>query len=261
MVSAHLAVLGSPIEHSKSPVIHGAAYRELGLDWDYGRYRVEANELSGFLKLRDDSWRGLSLTMPLKEIGFELSVPSCPVASETGVVNTLLHTDQGWEGYNTDSFGIQQAVRLSTDMKFQVLNVLGSGATARSAIHALGQLFPEVSVNVYARKLVEVHGVISKPLQEFYEGTVEGLTISTLPGSVQHPKLNVESSAWILDVAYDPWPSRLALQWPAGHRISGLEMLVWQAIVQIRLFKSGDGRIKLGDETALAEIMRNSVKL
>ena len=261
MVSAHLAVIGSPIEHSKSPVIHGVAYRELGLDWDYGRYRIEANELKDFLRLRDSSWRGLSLTMPLKEIGFELSMPSCPVASETGVVNTLLHTDEGWEGYNTDSFGIQQAVRFATDSKFNVLNVLGSGATARSAVHALRQLFPGLEVNVYARKTIEVQGVFSKPLQDFYDSSITGLTISTLPGSVEHPKLKVDTNAWILDVAYDPWPSRLSAQWPIGNRISGLEMLIWQAIVQIRLFKSGDGQIKLGDEFALAEIMRNAVKL
>jgi shikimate dehydrogenase len=261
MVSAHLAVLGSPIEHSRSPIIHGAAYRELGLPWDYARYRVEANELADFLKLRDSSWRGLSLTMPLKEVGFELSLPSCPVASETGVVNTLLQTEEGWEGYNTDSFGIQQAVRLKSDLKFDVLNVLGSGATARSAVHALGQLFPGVEVLVYARKATAVQGVATKPLDVFYASEVHGLTISTLPGSVVHPRLNIASSAWILDVAYDPWPSKLAAQWPTNNRISGLEMLIWQAIVQIRLFKSGDGRIKLGDEATLAEIMRNAVKL
>ena len=118
MSRTHLAVLGSPIEHSKSPAIHAAAYEALGLDWDYGRYRVEANELADFLRLRDETWRGLSLTMPLKDVGFELSIPSCTVASETGVVNTLLHTDAGWEGYNTDSFGIQTAITAHTDETF-----------------------------------------------------------------------------------------------------------------------------------------------
>lgn len=261
MVSAHLAVLGSPIEHSKSPVIHSAAYRELGLDWDYARYRIEAHELKDFLRLRDTSWRGLSLTMPLKEVGYELSIPSCPVASETRVVNTLLHTDEGWEGYNTDSFGIQQAIRLNVSAAFDQLSVLGSGATARSAIHALGQLFPEVPINVFARKETVVQGIQTQPLENFYSKLVTGLTISTLPGSVTHPKLEVSDEAVVLDVAYSPWPSKLASQWPATGRISGLEMLLWQAIVQIRLFKSGDGRIKLDDEPALVEIMRNAVKL
>jgi shikimate dehydrogenase len=261
MARTHLAVLGSPIQHSKSPLIHSAAYRELGLDWDYARYQVESSELSDFLKLRDSMWRGLSLTMPLKEVAYELSIPSCPVASETKVVNTLLHTDEGWEGYNTDSFGIQQSVRLATRGNFEVLNVLGSGATARSAVHALGQLFPGVSVTVYARKQTDVLGISTQPLEDFYSREVLGLTISTLPGSVLHPRLQIAPDAWILDAAYDPWPSKLASQWPATNRISGLVMLIWQAIVQIRLFKSGDGRITLDDESRLAEIMRNAVKL
>lgn len=149
MASTHLAVLGSPIEHSKSPIIHDAAYAAMGLDWDYGRYRVEASELSDFLKLRDGSWRGFSLTMPLKEIGFEISIPSCPVASETGVVNTLLHTDAGWEGYNTDSFGIQKAVKSHTDASFENITVLGSGATAKSAIHAARQLNPNANFRLF----------------------------------------------------------------------------------------------------------------
>ena len=148
MSSTHLAVLGSPIEHSKSPTIHAAAYEALGLDWDYGRYRVEANELADFLRLRDETWRGLSLTLPLKDVGFELSIPSCPVASETGVVNTLLHTDAGWEGYNTDSFGMQKAITEHTDETFQRVNVLGSGATARSAVHAVRRLFPDAEYSL-----------------------------------------------------------------------------------------------------------------
>lgn len=261
MARTHLAVLGAPIQHSKSPVIHSAAYRELGLDWDYARYQVESFELSDFLKLRDSMWRGLSLTMPLKEVAYELSITSCPVASETKVVNTLLHTDEGWEGYNTDSFGIQQSVRLATQRNFEVLNVLGSGATSRSAVHALGQLFPGVLVNVFTRKQTDVLGFSTQPLEDFYSRQVSGLTISTLPGSVLHPRLEIAQDAWILDVTYDPWPSNLASQWPATSRISGLEMLIWQAIVQIRIFKSGDGRIRLDDESGLAEIMRNAVKL
>lgn len=260
MANTHLAVLGSPIEHSKSPLIHAVAYESLGLDWDYGHYRIEADELADFLKRRDDSWRGLSLTMPLKEVGFALSIPSCPVASETGVVNTLVHTEAGWEGYNTDSFGIQQAVRLNTSEQFEVLNVLGSGATARSTIHALGQLFPGVAINVFARKAAVVQGLATKPLEDFYSNLVEGLTISTLPGTVTHPVLDVASEAWILDVAYSPWPSKLSKNWTEGQRISGLDMLIWQAIVQIRLFKSGDGRVKLGDEAVLAELMRKALK-
>ena len=260
MASTHLAVIGSPIEHSKSPLIHDAAYGALSLDWDYGRYKVEANELSDFLKLRDQSWRGFSLTMPLKEVGYDLSIPSCPVASETGVVNTLLHTDAGWEGYNTDSFCIQKAVKCHTDKKFELITVLGSGATAKSAVHAARQLNPVAEIRLFARREVVIDGVSSKPLADFFETTANGLTISTLPGGLALPTVNSSDDAVILDVAYNPWPSRLALGWREANRISGLEMLLWQALIQLRIFKFGDGTIRLENEEQVFEAMRASVQ-
>ena len=260
MSSTHLAVLGSPIEHSKSPAIHAAAYEALGLDWDYARYRVEANELADFLRLRDETWRGLSLTMPLKDVGFELSIPSCPVASETGVVNTLLHTDAGWEGYNTDSFGIQKAITEHTDETFQRVNVLGSGATARSAVHAVGQLFPDAQLSVFARKSTELFGLQTKSLASFHEDEISGLTISTLPSGVIVDRLNVHEQAVIFDVAYDPWPSKLATSWQASNRISGVEMLLWQALIQLRIFVNGDGTALLENEADVFKAMSNAVK-
>jgi shikimate dehydrogenase len=261
MAKTHLAVLGSPIEHSKSPLIHAAAYRHLGLDWDYGRYRVEADELESFLKLRDASWRGLSLTMPLKEQGHRLSIPSCPVASETGIVNTLVHTESGWEGYNTDSFGIQQALKNALTEVPSEISILGSGATAISAFHAVSYIYPDANVRVFARRSTSVLGYATEPLDGFYGNTVEGLVISTLPGTVVHPSLDVVEGSSIFDVAYNPWPSKLAAQWPAENRISGLEMLLWQALVQIRLFLYGDGTVKLPEEPEVFSAMREAVKL
>ena len=260
MANTHLAVLGSPIEHSKSPLIHAAAYKELGLDWDYGRYRIEAGELDSFLKLRDSSWRGLSLTMPLKEAGFELSIPSCPVASETGIVNTLLHTDLGWEGYNTDSYGIQQAVRTHSSRTFQNVSILGSGATAKSALHAVKQLNPAANISLFARRSVEIEGISSRPLEDFYGAAVEGLTISTLPGTVEHRELKVDIDAVVIDVAYNPWPSKLASAWQKENRISGIEMLLWQALIQVRIFYQGDGSVELPNESEVFAAMRASVQ-
>ena len=260
MASTHLAVLGSPIEHSKSPAIHAAAYEALGLDWDYGRYRIESSELGDFLSKRDANWRGLSLTMPLKEIGFTLSVPSCPVASVTGVVNTLLHTDQGWEGYNTDSFGIMQAISGHTAKIFSEVQILGSGATARSAINAARELFPEAQIKVFSRRSVQVLGIDSQNLETFLENSVEGLTISTLPSSASLGQIQTTPEAFIFDVAYDPWPSQLSTNWSHDNRISGIDMLLWQALVQIRLFVNGDGTALLEDETAVFEAMSDAVK-
>ena len=260
MASTHLAVLGSPIEHSKSPLIHAAAYEALGLDWDYGRYRVEAAELGDFLRLRDETWRGLSLTMPLKEAGFQLSVPSCPVASATGIVNTLLHTEDGWEGYNTDSFGIMKAISEHSNVQFSEVSILGSGATAISAVNAVRESFPNARIRVFARRTVNVLGIESEPLAVFYDSKVRGLVISTLPGSVQHPSIDVDVDSVILDVAYNPWPSKLAAGWQKENRISGIEMLLWQALIQVRIFTLGTGSEKLENESEVFASMRAAVK-
>jgi shikimate dehydrogenase len=259
MANTHLAVLGSPIEHSKSPAIHGAAYNQLGLDWDYGRYRIEADELESFLRLRDDSWRGLSLTMPLKLKAFELSTPSCPVASATGVVNTLLHTENGWEGYNTDGYGISQAIAKHSDLEFNEVSILGSGATAITAVNAISYKYPDARIRVFSRKAGNVMGVETSPLDEFFSSSIRQLTISTLPSSVVFPQLDVANDAVFFDVSYDPWPSLNSKQWEPRNRISGLEMLVWQAVIQIRIFLNGDGTVRLPDEDAVVGAMRASV--
>src|SRR6476619_2857343 len=95
------AVLGSPIAHSLSPVLHRAAYAELGLDWTYDRFEVRAEELPAFVAGLDGSWRGLSLTMPLKVAVLELGEVD-PLAALAGAGNTLILEPHGRRVYNTD---------------------------------------------------------------------------------------------------------------------------------------------------------------
>ena len=83
------AVLGSPIAHSLSPVIHAAAYAHLGLDWSYGRVELQPGGFADFVNGLDDSWRGLSVTMPLKEVAAECGIPDEDVRL-TGVANTVV---------------------------------------------------------------------------------------------------------------------------------------------------------------------------
>lgn len=145
-----LAVLGSPIKHSKSPLIHRAAYRVMGLDWEYRRVECVADELESFLTQLDDSWLGLSLTMPLKERAFQLAGSLDKVAQRSGVVNTLVRNDQGWFGANTDVQGLAMALNEhGCDLTHTV--VFGSGATAISAILA-ASLNGATSIEVRARR-------------------------------------------------------------------------------------------------------------
>ena len=105
------AVLGHPVDHSLSPVLHRAAYRGSGLrDWTYERYDVTADRLVGFVTALDDSWRGLSLTMPLKEPAFQVATQVGELADAVGAINTLVRTDAGWAGENTDVHGLIAAL-------------------------------------------------------------------------------------------------------------------------------------------------------
>ena len=146
------AVLGKPIAHSLSPVLHQAAYASLGLDWSYEAIEVDEAGLAGFLAGLDGSWAGLSLTMPLKEEAARLLADVDPTARALRSVNTVLPGESGWRGTNTDVYGMTQALtRAGLAGSPAGAVVLGAGATARSAIAALAAL-KVARVTVCARR-------------------------------------------------------------------------------------------------------------
>ena len=266
--AARLAVLGSPIGHSRSPRIHRAAYEVLGLPWEYEAVECGEAELAGWLAARSQDWRGLSLTMPLKEEAHRLATVLDPVAEESGVVNTLMHLiGDTWAGFNTDVGGLAAAIReAGLDVTRTV--VIGAGATAVSAVLAARSL-DATRITVLARRpeaardLAERFGAAHGALAS---GRAEGdatLVISTLPGpagrEIERP--TELSSVPLFDVAYDPWPSPLAERWRAagGEAHSGLGMLIHQALLQIRIFVGGDPAVPLEREDEVLTAMRAAV--
>lgn len=275
----HLAVLGDPIEHSKSPALHRAAYEVLGLDWEYGRRRVDADGLDALLSGLDPAWRGLSLTMPLKQRALELADTSDRTAVETGAVNTLRlrFAEDGsrhLDGFNTDVGGIVRAVGAAGVASTDHVVVLGGGATASSTLMAAAELGAEdvhiaLRTPAKAAHLTELAGRLGL---RSTVGTLDGpvpearLVVSTLPGgalSTPGPVLDLASGALLLDVAYDPWPSVLATTWAGagGAVLSGLAMLVHQALLQVRVFVSGDPVVPLDDEETVLLAMLSAVDL
>lgn len=282
-----LAVLGSPIAHSKSPAIHAAAYRELGLDWHYSRVRVGEDGLRPFLAGRDTSWRGLSLTMPLKDEARRLAVSLDTAARLSGVVNTLLRLEDEqavaagltraeprWAGFNTDIRGLARAIkRAGLDASRTV--VLGAGATAVSAVLAASEL-GAAHVTVLARREEAATAVTSRLGSlpgELRSGPLAGeraaelargatLVISTLPGhGVDWGGVGIElGSVPLFDVAYNPWPSAGASAWASagGEAHSGIDMLVEQALIQVRIFVSGSPDTQLANEARVLEAMRQA---
>ncbi len=268
-----LAVLGSPISHSLSPALHRAAYDVLGLDWTYDAIEVTEAHLAGFIAGLDDGWRGLSLTMPLKRAALELPLVSVdPGARATGSANTLRLTDDGIIAANTDVLGIVEALRGAGTPRS--VWILGAGATAASAVVAAAQIgatrlhlsarSPERAGRLRELGLQQGVTVDIGRLDEPVEDASE-ITISTLPGgsdtsSVPIPRTTIGRT--LLDVAYDPWPSALGERWATagGTVVSGLEMLIHQAVAQIRLFAAADSTRQLPEEARVISAMRAAVR-
>jgi shikimate dehydrogenase len=270
-----LAVLGSPIAHSKSPALHRAAYEVLGLDWTYDAIEVAGPALADFVRSRDAEWRGLSLTMPLKRDVLPLLSTMDEFSALTGAANTVrFGPDGSRHGFNTDVVGVIDAFRRFGITRLGSVRILGGGATAASVITAAARL--GATVVVVAVRAPERLGPIVALCEELeLELTVETLgafdpglatdaVISTLPtGTTLSHELPDAGTAILFDVAYEPWPTPLAASWLAhgGQVISGLELLAAQALAQIRIFVNGRPDAELADEAAVVRAMRAAVGL
>src|SRR3954471_15336446 len=134
------AVLGDPIEHSLSPMLHRAAYAALGLDWTYDAVQVPHGRLAAYVDGLGPEWRGLSLTMPLKREVVPLLTSQDDWTRVSGVANTLLLDERGGRhGLNTDVPGAEAALAQATDSHLRHAVVLGGGATAASVVLALAE--------------------------------------------------------------------------------------------------------------------------
>ncbi|WP_235940848.1 shikimate dehydrogenase [Paramicrobacterium fandaimingii] len=275
-MSDRLAVLGSPIAHSQSPALHTAAYQVLGRSWSYERRELREHELTDFLDTCGSSWRGLSLTMPLKNAAFAASEIHDDDAEITGAVNTLRLNNGPVAGFNTDVDGIVRAVRAAGTAAPHSVMILGGGATAASAIVAaarLGASHVDVAVRAPERAtaLQALAASIDVQIDVRQFGSAPStpdadLVISTLPGGVAAPEQFTAASrrrALLLDVAYWPWPSELARAWHAeqGRVINGLAMLAHQALLQVRIFDSGSPLTPLPDEKRVISAMLGAVNL
>ncbi len=244
----HAAVLGHPIEHSLSPVLHRAAYRELGLSWTYDRRDVTAEDLPAFLEGLDHSWAGLSLTMPLKAAVLSLLDEVDDLALATGAANTVVLVDGRRLGFNTDVEGVAAALD-ERDAGRRSATVLGAGATARSAVAALARRGapgvtayvrrPESAGDLRATAAACALDLEVLPWALAADGLGADVVVSSVPrGAADDLAAHVpEHTGTLLDVVYDPWPTPLATAWSdhGGQVASGLDLLLHQAVGQVRL--------------------------
>lgn len=243
----HAAVLGRPVAHSLSPVLHTAAYRELGLPWVYTAIDCGIADLAGVLGERSD-WGGFSLTMPLKRAGLEIAAQVAPGAALVGAANTLLPVEGGWRADNTDVAGVSGALGESA-VGPTSLTVLGAGGTAQAVVAAasglgLGEvavLVRDVSRTTELRETADRCGVqISVGVLDTGAPALRAhFVVSTLPAGAADP---IGAAHWrehqvVLDAVYAGWPTRLAAAAAAAGAtvLSGALMLLHQAMAQVEL--------------------------
>ncbi|KYH44291.1 shikimate dehydrogenase [Branchiibius sp. NY16-3462-2] len=264
------AVLGQPIDHSLSPLLHRTAYAELGLtDWTYERFEVGAGELAAFLAGRDDPWRGFSVTMPVKEDAFAIAATRSRVAERTGAVNTLVRTPGGWAGDNTDVYGVRQAL-LDAGLEPAAVRggvpvILGSGATARSALAALTDL-GATRVGFVVRDQVRPATLAQAAGDGVSLGAADvpdaPVVVNTVPGDAADGYASLWAGSTrtgqvVLDVRYaaDRTPLGAAVTTAGGQLVGGIEMLVHQAAAQVRLMTGHDAPLaamQVAGRTAMA---------
>ncbi|MFC7021779.1 shikimate dehydrogenase [Promicromonospora thailandica] len=278
------AVLGHPVAHSLSPVLHTAAYQALGLDdWRYGLHDVTEDTLPGFLAGIGRDWAGLSLTMPLKQAVIPLVDHVEPLAAAVGAVNTVLFTPVGGPagtitttGTNTDVHGIVAALRerLGTRRVADAV-VLGGGATAASALAALAELGCP-SARVFVRSLDRIgplrEAVARTGVSPSFEVFDDTATASALAGADAVVSTTPKHAAdvWaglvaaraatprgvLLDVVYDPRPTALQSAWTAlgADTVGGERMLLHQAAEQVRLMTGRPAPLEAMDEALRAAL-------
>lgn len=247
------AVLGDPIAHSLSPVLHRAGFAAVGLDWSYDAVRVPSGTLPEFLTGLGDTWRGLSLTMPLKREAMPLAATLTDRARLAGGANTLVRTEAGWGGDNTDLPGAVAAIRERFAGELHSAVILGGGATAASvglALAELGVSAIEVAVRD-AGRAGETAGVIAahpaRPAVTVGElaranGADVDIVVTTVPASAQTEELvaRCREAPVLFEVVYDPWPTPLQAA-ASGVVVTGLDLLVHQAVLQFEQFTGVPG--------------------
>ncbi|WP_298179981.1 shikimate dehydrogenase [Saccharomonospora sp.] len=257
VVPRRAGVLGSPVQHSLSPVLHNAAYAALGLDgWRYDAHEIDDKALPEFVRALGDEWVGLSVTMPGKRVALEIAEDVTPRATAVGAANTLFRLPTGgWRADCTDVDGVVGALRAAGGFQpggGRTAVVLGAGGTAAAAVAGFGEL-----------GLTDVHLVVREPARarataeaarragldvavhmwaetDFAElSSTAAVLVNTVPPEAVAPHVDELAAApCVLDVIYHPWPTPLAEAVAArsGRVATGLDMLLHQAFGQVEQF-------------------------
>ncbi|MGI5501086.1 shikimate dehydrogenase [Lentzea sp. CA-135723] len=252
MVLRKAAVIGSPIEHSLSPVLHNAAYAALGLDWEYTRLSCSEEGVPGLVSSLGPEWVGLSCTMPTKRAALAFASVVTPRASAVGAANTLVRNGSEWHADCTDVDGVVGALRETGFSGGTHGVVLGAGGTATAALAGFAEL-GVTSVSLVVRdparagEAVETASRVGVSVEVLDLSSVDlavlcgasDVVVSTVPAEATASLASALARApYVLDVIYHPWPTPVAaaVQESGARLATGLDMLLHQAFGQVEQF-------------------------
>jgi shikimate dehydrogenase len=239
------AVLGAPISHSLSPVLHRGAFEFLEIEGSYSKIEVQSGSLNDFIRSRGSEFDYLSLTMPLKEEVLSLDVEADALAKRIRSGNTLMRRGSAWSLTSTDGSGLVAALSHAGLSKFHSVLILGAGGTARAVVGALDALTD--NLHVLGRSSIRQEALESAVTSAQFEyrrwsSDIDfasyDLVVNTTPAGAADLLANSVQpgvSATLFDVIYKPWPTVLAQRWSncGGSVINGLELLLYQGIDQL----------------------------
>lgn len=245
-------MVGKPVAHSLSPVLHTAAYEALGLNWTYARLEASESELPALVAGLDESWVGLSVTMPGKRAALEVAKTATARAMAVGAANTLVRGVDGWTADCTDVDGVTGALRAVGYVPGPTAVVLGAGGTACAALAGLASLGVSSATVVVrdvsrATDAVSCGAAVGLPVEVMPWATTDFAALASAasvlvntapPEAVAGLVADLSLTPCVLDVIYHPWPTPLATAVAShgGVLATGLDMLLHQAFGQVAQF-------------------------
>lgn len=274
-------IIGDPIEHTMSPVMHNAAFAELGLDYVYIPFRVNKADLSQAVQgMRALNIRGFNVTIPHKVAIMPFLDELDSLAAEIGAVNTVVNDNGVLKGYNTDAYGFLQALRAKAEPEGKKVVLLGAGGAARAIAFVLAERGADL---VILNRQLEMDWAVAlaRRVSEVFQKDVAALELSrknlaeVLAGADilvnatsvgMSPEVNetpvpadlLRDGLVVFDIVYNPLKTKLLREAEAAGAttISGIDMLVGQGALAFEKWTGEKARVDIMKEAAIMVLFR-----